>query len=376
MTGGQSASHRVVPFVDLRAAYHRLRHEIDAAIAEVVSGGWYILGEQTHLFEAEFAAYITSDGHAVGVASGTDALLLALKALNVGHGDEVITVSHTAVATVAAIELSGARPVLVDVDPVTFTMNPEQIEAVITPRTRAIVPVHLYGQTADMDPIMALAARHGLVVVEDCAQAHGARYKGRPAGGMGDAAAFSFYPTKNLAAMGDGGAVFTRRPDVAERVRMLRQYGWKERYVSHVAGFNSRLDEVQAAILRVRLRHLDEENAARRRLAAVYDDLLREAPVDTLGKRPDCDHVYHLYVIRTADRDGLQAHLQRQGVGTGIHYPVPIHRQPAYRRLGYGPGSLPVTEELAGRILSLPMFPDLTEDQIETVVSAICSYFT
>ena len=363
-----------IPLVDLKAAYRRLQAEIDAAVARVLAGGWYILGPEVSAFETEFAAWL-GVGHVVGVASGTDAVLLALRALGVGPGDEVITVAHTAVATVAAIELAGATPRFVDIDPITYTLDPAQLAAAVTPRTRAIVPVHLYGTPADMDAVLSVARAHGLLVVEDCAQAHGARTQGRMAGTLGDAAAFSFYPTKNLGALGDGGAVATNRPEVAERLRLLRQYGWRERYVSDVAGTNSRLDELQAAILRVRLGHLEAENAARRRLAARYDAALAGLPIALPPARPDDCAVYHLYVIRTAARDALAEHLRARGIGTGVHYPVPVHRQPAYAHLGYGPGSLPATEAAAAGVLSLPMYPDLPEVAVAVVAAAMQEFF-
>lgn len=363
-----------IPFVDLKAAYRRLQPEIDAAVTRSVAGGWYILGEEVRAFEAEFAAYLGLED-AVGVASGTDALMLAMRACGVGPGDEVITVSHTAVATVAAIELCGATPRLVDVDPLTLTLDPALLVAAITPRTRAIVPVHLYGCPADMDAILATARNHALLVIEDCAQAHGARYRGRMVGTMGDVAAFSFYPTKNLGAMGDGGAVATNRPDVAERLRLLRQYGWRERYISDVPGYNSRLDELQAAVLRVRLRHLDEENEARRRVAAVYDAALRDLPLQRPHARPEDRHVYHLYAIRAQHRDDLQDYLAARDIGTAVHYPVPVHLQPAYHRLGYGSGSLPQTESAARSVLSLPMHPDLAPESAAAVASAIAGFY-
>jgi len=363
-----------ISLVDLKAAYRRLQTEIDAATARVMSSGWYILGPEVAAFESEFAAYLGVE-QAVGVASGTDAVLLALRALGIGPGDEVITVAHTAVATVAAIELAGATPRLVDIDAATYTLDPAQLAAAITPRTRAVVPVHLYGAPADMDAVLAVAHAHGLLIVEDCAQAHGARYRGRMVGALGDAAAFSFYPTKNLGALGDGGAVATNRPEVAERLRLLRQYGWRERYVSDVTGYNSRLDELQAAILRVRLRHLDAENTARRRLAARYDAALAGLPITLPTARADDRAVYHLYVIRTAVRDALAAHLRARGIGTGVHYPVPVHRQPAYAHLGCGPGSLPATEAAAAEVLSLPMYPDLLPTAVDTIAAAIRDYY-
>lgn len=351
-----------------------MQPEIDAAVSVVLESGWYILGTEVSAFEAAFAAYLEVD-HVYGVASGTDALLLALRACGIGAGDEVITASHTAVATVAAIELCGALPRLVDVDHNSLTIDPAAFVAAISPKTRAVIPVHIYGGPADMDAILPIARQHGLYVIEDCAQAHGARYKGRMAGTMGDAAAFSFYPTKNLGAFGDGGAVATNRPDLAERLQLLRQYGWRERYISEISGTNSRLDEVQAAILSVRLRHLDEENQARARAAATYDQHLANLPVERPVTRASDRHVHHLYVIRTDSRDELQAYLKRRGIGTAIHYPVPIHRQPAYLRLGYGPGSLAETEQAARTILSLPMYPDIPQDAPAIVGEAIASFF-
>jgi dTDP-4-amino-4,6-dideoxygalactose transaminase len=363
-----------VPFVDLAAAYRAQQEAIDTAVARVLAGGWYILGPEARAFEAEFAAFHGTP-HAVGVASGTDALLLALKALDIGPGDEVITVAHTAVATAAAIELSGARPVFVDVDPQTYTLDPALLPAALTPATRAIIPVHLYGQPAATDPILAFAEKHGLFVIEDCAQAHGAAENGRLAGSMGHLAAFSFYPTKNLGALGDGGAVLTSDPVLAERVRALRQYGWRQRYVSDEVGLNSRLDELQAAILRVKLSALQEDNDARRRAATRYNDLLAGCPITLPQERPSARHVYHLYVIQADERDELAKFLATQGIATAVHYPLPVHRQPAYRHYGYEPGSLPVTEQLAARVLSLPMFPQITEGQQTAVGHAVRAFY-
>ncbi len=364
----------MIPVVDLTADYLELKEEVDAAIAAVLDSGWYILGEQVERFEDAFAAYCETS-FAVGVASGTDALYLSLRACGVGPGDEVITVSHTAVATVAAIEQTGACPVLIDIDPHTATMDPNHIAAAITEQTRAVVPVHLYGHPADMDPILNVSRRHNLYVIEDCAQAHGARYRGQRVGSLGDLAAFSFYPTKNLGALGDGGAVVTHNPDLAQRLRLLRQYGWQKRYVSQVPGHNSRLDEMQAAILRVKLRHLDARNKARRNLAQCYRQALADGPVVCPIEQADNQHVYHLFVIQTPQRDDLRRHLQAQGIGSGVHYPVPVHLQPAYKRLGYAPGSLPVTEKLAHQVLSLPMYPQLGQKQVQTVAQAIVKYF-
>ena len=363
-----------IPLVDLQADYALWRDEIDAAMARVLRSGWYILGQEVSQFETEFAAFCGVE-HAVGVASGTDALLLALRAGGIGPGDEVITVAHTAVATVAAIELSGARPVLVDVTPDTYTLDPALIEPALTERTRAIVPVHLYGHSADLTPILDVARRHNLRVIEDCAQAHGATYQGRPVGSWGDAAAFSFYPTKNLGAIGDGGAIITHQADLAERLRRLRQYGWRERYISDTPGYNSRLDELQAAILRVKLRHLADSNMARHRLADQYALALHPLPLVLPIQKPNCRHVYHLYVVQTDRRDALREFLQGRGISSAIHYPMPIHLQPAYQHLGYGPGSLPNTERLAGRILSLPLYPQLSPTAVAAVAQAIHDFY-
>jgi dTDP-4-amino-4,6-dideoxygalactose transaminase len=308
----------------------------------------------------------------VGVNSGTDALHLALWACEIGPGDEVITVAHTAVATVAAIELVGATPVLVDIDPVTYTLDPDALAAAITPRTRAVIPVHLYGHPADLAAILPVAQAHGLAVIEDCAQAHGASYQGRRLGLWGDLACFSFYPTKNLGALGDGGAVVGRDPARMARVRLLREYGWtpQARYVSQVAGMNSRLDELQAAILRVKLRHLDAWNATRRARAAAYADLLPPT-VTRPVELPGCEHVYHLYVVRSPQRDALRAALTAAGIGTGIHYPVPVHRQPAYA--AHAARALPHTEQAAAEILSLPMHPLLTVAEVARVADVVRS---
>lgn len=364
-----------IPLIDLQLAYEQWRDELDSAVSEVLTSGWYILGEQVRQFEQEFADYCRVP-HAVGVASGTDAILLALKALGVGAGDEVITVAQTAVATVAAIELAGAKPVFVDVDPITYTIDPFMIEQAITPQTKLIVPVHLYGHPADMEMILDIARQHKLKVLEDCAQAHGAKFNGQPVGSLGDAGAFSFYPTKNLGAMGDGGAIVTRHPEVADRLQLLRQYGWRERYISEITGYNSRLDELQAAILRVRLRHLEEENMARRMGAQLYRQLLANSPITRPQEMPNYQHVYHLFVIQVEHRDALQAFLQEQEIGTAVHYPVSVHLQPAYQHLGYAPGSLPVTERLAERVLSLPMHPLLAEEEIKTVAKTIKQFYS
>jgi len=367
---------------DPKANYLAHKREIDEAIRQTLDSGRYILGGQVSEFEREFAAYLGAK-RCVGVANGTDALHLALRAVGVGAGDVVITVAHTAVATVAAVEMAGASPLLVDIDPATFTISPEAVEDAIRNyrdrphinRIRAILPVHLYGRPADMRAICDIARRYDLKVVEDCAQAHGAtihRMGGFKVGVFGDAAAFSFYPTKNLGALGDGGAVVTNDAEVAERVGLLREYGWRERYVSDVAGFNSRLDELQAAILRVKLKYLDEENARRRGIARIYDDRL--APTSLrLPERPvGVESVYHQYVARCDERDGLREHLREQGVGALVHYPVPVHLQPAYRnRVPVHRGALPATEQAARQVLSLPMHAQLSDAQVERVCEAI-----
>ncbi len=363
----------MIPQANPRAQYNSHKSEIDQAIARVLDKGRYILGEETAAFERELAQYI-GVRFGVGVGSGTEALHLALRACGVGPGDEVITVSHTAVATVSAIELCGAQPILTDIDPRSFTLDPEKLPAAITPRTKAIIPVHLYGQSCDLAPLLAVAHHHHIRVIEDCAQSHGATYRDRRAGAWGDMACFSFYPTKNLGAIGDGGLVITDDPQLADNARLLREYGWRERYVSEIGGWNTRLDELQAAILRVKLRALDADNARRRHLAALYDELLTASLVTTPPEMPYGQHVYHLYVVRCARRDELQVFLKERGIGTLIHYPVPIHLQPAYRgRLG-NQGSLPETERAAHEILSLPMFPELTEAEVRQVAGAIQAF--
>jgi dTDP-4-amino-4,6-dideoxygalactose transaminase len=353
-----------------KAQYEAHKAEIDAAMARVLAGGWYVLGQEVKAFEEEFATYC-GVRHGVGVGSGTEALHLALRACGIGPGDEVITTAHTAVATASAVEMCGAAPVFVDTEPDYFTLDPERVRAAITPRTKAIIPVHLYGQPADLGAVLDPARKHGLRVIEDCAQAHGASYRGKRVGSFGDMGCFSFYPTKNLGAVGDGGMVVTNDPGLAEKVRLLREYGWAERYVSHSVGFNSRLDELQAALLRVKLRHLDADNAARARHASYYDIALRGLPFVLPKRRDGATHVYHLYVIRTPARDRVVARLRQEQVGALIHYPVPVHLQPGFRHRGRGAGSLPQTERAALEILSLPMYPELSRDELERVVQAL-----
>ena len=363
-----------IPQVDPRANYLAHKDEIDAAIARVLTSGRYILGQEVTTFEQEFADYIGVK-FGIGVGSGTDALHLALRACGVGAGDEVITVSHTAVATAAAIELSGAKPVFVDIESDTFLMDPNWIEKAMTPRTKAILPVHLYGNVAEIERICDVANRYGLHVIEDCAQSHGARYKERRSGAWGTGAAFSFYPTKNLGALGDGGMVVTNDSELATRVRSLREYGWQQRYVSETAGLNSRLDELQAAVLRVKLKYLDGSNEERRRKALIYTRRLQGENIRCPAVRKQVDPVYHLYVIRTQERDSLRDFLRGQGIQTLIHYPVPVHLQNAYKRLGCGPGNLPVTDECSRQILSLPLYPEMPESEIEEVLFQIENFF-
>lgn len=352
-----------------RAQYLHRKAEIDAAVARVMDGEMYILGREVAALEEEFATYCGSS-YAVGVNSGTDALTLALMALDIKPGDEVITVSHTAVATVAAIERAQAVPVLVDVEADFYTLDPAALEAAITSKTRAVIPVHLYGQPADMDALMKIAKVHGIKVIEDCAQATGALYQGRRVGTIGDIGTFSFFPTKNLGCLGDGGMAVTDDAGLAERLRRLRQYGWGQDRVSTLPGMNSRLDEIQAAILRAKLPYLDEDNAARREIAASYNASLSDESLSLPAVRPECTHVFHLYVVQHSDRDGLRAHLTDKDIAAGIHYAEPAHHHPAYTSCAHSIG-LPTTEALVDRILSLPMYPELDP---APVIDAIKSF--
>jgi dTDP-4-amino-4,6-dideoxygalactose transaminase len=363
---------------DPKASYLAHKDEIDEAIHRVLDSGWYILGQEVTGFEKEFAAYI-GVGNAIGVASGTDALELALRSCGIGPGDGVITVSHTAVATVAAVELAGAIPILVDIDPCTYTMDPNRLEDTIKQqgagRLKAIIPVHLYGHPADMAAIMDIAGRHGLSVIEDCAQSHGAAIGDRKTGTWGHLSAFSFYPTKNLGALGDGGAVVTNDPALAERLRQLREYGFRERYVSHLSGMNTRLDELQAAILRVKLQYLRTENARRLQIARIYGASLSGTTLVLPQLHAKVDHVFHLYVVRSTHRDGLKAFLKENSVGTSIHYPVPVHLQPAYHaRAVIGRGGLEHTEQVCREILSLPMYPQMTDEQVQRISHLIARW--
>ncbi len=360
----------MIPYVDLHAQYRSIKPEIDEAVLRTLDSTQFILGPEVAAFEREFAAYCGAH-ECIAVNSGTSALHLALLAAGVGPGDEVITVPYTFVATVSSIVYTGATPVFVDIEEPWFTMDPSQIEAKITPRTKAIMPVHLYGQAADMDPILAIAKQHGLVVVEDAAQAHGAEYKGRRCGSMGDAAGVSFYPGKNLGAYGEGGAVTTNNPEWAQKIRLLRSWGEEKRYEHKYKAFNYRMDGIQGAILRVKLRHLEAWTEARRRNAALYAARLDRTAVRAPQERPGNRHVWHVYAVRSANRDALRAHLQAEAIATGVHYPIPVHLQPAHLDLGYSKGAFPVSERVAAEILSLPMFPELTEAQIETIAGAV-----
>jgi dTDP-4-amino-4,6-dideoxygalactose transaminase len=362
-----------IPYVNLEAELCSIREEIQAAIDRVLNHTAFILGPEVSLFEEDFAAYCGAR-YAVGVDSGVSALELGMRALGIGPGDEVITPAHSFIASSSAISFTGARPVLVDVDPVTYNIDPYEVRRSITPRTRAVMPVHLYGQPADMDAILEVAEAYGLWVIEDACQAHGARYKGRRVGSLGHIAAFSFYPAKNLGAYGDAGAVVTNDAKVADTVRMMRNYGQSEKYQHGFLGCNHRLDTLQAAVLLVKLRYLDHWNARRAELAQLYTRLLANSEVTTPKVAPGCDHVYHLYVIQSEDRDGLQAFLRKRGIDTGIHYPIPIHLQRAYTSLGYRPGAFPVTESSATRLLSLPMFPELKETELQYVVDSTKSF--
>ncbi|MFY9822089.1 MAG: DegT/DnrJ/EryC1/StrS family aminotransferase [Thermoanaerobaculia bacterium] len=358
----------MIPFNDLKPLERELRRDLESAALRVLRSGWYILGPELEAFEQSFAAY-HGVPHAVGVANGTDAIELALRALGIGPGDEVVTVAHTAVATVCAIERAGAVPVLVDVDGATYTMDPAAAEAAITSRTRALLPVHLYGHPADLEALSRVAERHGLALVEDCAQSHGARLGGRLTGTVGHLGAFSFYPTKNLGAYGDGGAVITGDAALADRLRRLRNYGQVDRYHHAERGQNSRLDELQAALLRVKLAHLDGHNEIRRGLAARYSSRLAGVVIPACG--PGAEPVYHLYVVRHGERDRLMDELKTRGIGTLIHYPIPVHLQPGYRDLGPASGALPVTERLAGEILSLPLYVGLGAEALDEVAEAV-----
>jgi dTDP-4-amino-4,6-dideoxygalactose transaminase len=365
-----------IPVFELKRQYAEIGREIDAAIGRVMARGNFILGEEVAAFEEEFARYLGVK-YGVGVASGTEALYLALLAAGVGAGDEVITVPNTAVPTVAAISEAGAQPVFVDINPATYTMDMARLAGAVTPRTKAVIPVHLYGNVADMAPLLDVAQKHKLAVIEDACQAHGAEYRGKKAGAFGTMGAFSFYPTKNLGAYGDGGMVVTGDEALARRLKLLRMYGLadKEKYLHTIKGINSRLDEVQAAVLRVKLKHLDAWNRRRREIAALYNKLLAGLPLRLPVEPPYARQVYHLYVAGTARRDALRRYLEQHHIGSAVHYPLPVHRQPAYADLGLAEGSFPAAEKSAAEVVSLPMFPELKNEEIEIVAGTIAEFF-
>ncbi|CAN5243233.1 DegT/DnrJ/EryC1/StrS family aminotransferase [soil metagenome] len=362
-----------VPFGNMQVHYQAYKEQIDAAVARVLASGHYILGPELDKFEAEFAQFLGVK-YVVGCASGTEAIYLALAAEDIGPGDEVLVVAHTAVPTISAISMTGATPVFVDIKASTYVMRETELEAKITPRTKMIIPVHLYGHMAEIDTIMKIASKHKIKVMEDVAQATGAKYKGAIAGSIGDYGAFSFYPSKNLGAFGDGGAVSTNSEEKYKKLKMLRNYGQSKRYYHDTLGINSRLDEMQCAILSAQLPYVHEWNDQRSQIAAKYTDGLKDLVV-TPVEVPGYKHVYHLYVIQTAYRDELQAYLLERGVQCLIHYPIPAHMQQAYQFLGYKAGSLPTTEHIVNRILSLPMFPEMTDDQVEQVIDGIKSFY-
>ncbi|MCI0696928.1 DegT/DnrJ/EryC1/StrS family aminotransferase [candidate division KSB1 bacterium] len=363
-----------IPFYDMTRQYRALQSAVDIAVRRVFERAWFILGEEGQRFEEEFASYLGAK-HGINVGSGTEALHLALLACGVEPGDEVITVSNTAVPTISAISFANAIPKLVDIDPATFTMDVNKLEAAITARTKVILPVHLFGQPADLAPILEIARRRNLKVIEDACQAHGAMYGDRKAGIFGDAGCFSFYPSKNLGAYGDAGFVCTNDAEMADRLRLLRNYGQRRRYYHAIKGFNSRLDEVQAAILRAKLPYLDENNQRRRQIALYYDRLLEKTPVTTPPRAKYGTHVFHLYVIRAPQRDALMAYLAEQGIETIIHYPIPVHLQEAYRELQMDKGSLPAAEKAAEEIVSLPIYPEIRDDEVEAVAECIRLFY-
>jgi dTDP-4-amino-4,6-dideoxygalactose transaminase len=364
----------LVPFLDLKTQYQRIKPEIDAAVMRVIDSAQFVLGPEVAAFEGRFASYCDVK-HCLAVSSGTSALHLALLAAGVGAGDEVITVSMTFVATTAAILYSGAKPVFVDVNPVTWTMDPALIEAAITPRTKVILPVHLHGLMADMDPIMEIARRHNLIVIEDAAQAHGAEYRNRRAGSVGDLGCFSFYPGKNLGAYGEGGAVVSNNSDFAKRISLLRDWGQESKYNHVIHGYNYRMDGIQGAVLNVKMNYIEAWTEARRSVAAHYDQLLAKHGCERPMPPEDCRHVYHVYAVRLENRDAAQKILQSAGFGTGIHYPVPVHLQNAYAHLGYRAGDLPVTELLANQFLSLPIYAELHAMQVSEVAAELEKVF-
>jgi len=363
-----------IQFVDLKQQYAPLKEEILAGISQVLDGMHLFLGDNVQAFEKEFAAFCGIK-HGIGVSDGTSALHVILRALEIGPGDEVITVPNTFIATAEAIALVGATPVFVDVDPETYLMDLNQVEAAITPCTKAVMPVHLYGQMVDMQRLRGIADRHGLKIIEDACQAHGAEFKGMQAGSLGDAVAYSFYFSKNLGGYGEGGFVSTNNDEIARRVRMIRDHGSERRYCHELLGMNARLDEIQAVVLRAKLKHLADWNAARRLHAVLFNQLLQDAPVKTPVEAAAAKHVYHLYVIRAPKRDELQAFLKEQGIFSGIHYPIPIHLQKAFDGLGHAAGDFPVSEKAVSEILSLPMYAELTDEEIVRIADAIKAFY-
>jgi dTDP-4-amino-4,6-dideoxygalactose transaminase len=363
-----------ISLIDLTKQYELLKEELHEAIEGVLRGGQFILGSNVRALEEEIACY-TENKFGVGVANGTDALVLTLDALGIGPGDEVLTSPFTFFASAECISRVGARPVFVDIDPLTYCMNINQIEEKITERTKAIIPVHIFGQTVDMDPILAIAEKYGLYVIEDACQAIGASYKGKPAGSMGIAGCFSFFPTKNLGCYGDGGMVVTSDEELAGKIRLLRAHGSPKKYYHERLGYNSRLDEIQAAILRVKLRYLDKWNEARRQKAAVYTEAFKDLPVKTPYEAPYGRHVYHLYVMATSERDALSNYLKQKGIGCGIYYPLPLHLQPVYKELGYDKGDFPIAENLCEEALAIPLYPELEEEKQQYIIQTIREFF-
>ena len=363
-----------VPFGDLSRQYKKYKKEFDSIISAVFEKGSFILGENLKSFEKNFAKYLEAN-HAIGVANGTEALFLALKAIGVGNGDEVITVSNTAVPTISAIDAAGAKPVFVDIEENTFNIDPSKIESAITSKTKAIIPVHLYGNPCNMEKIVGIAGKYNLKIIEDCAQAHGAEYKGKKAGTFGDCGAFSFYPSKNLGANGDGGMVVTSSGELAEKIRLLRNYGFVDRYNSILRGYNSRLDEIQAALLDFKLARLDEWNKRRRQIAGRYMNELGKLPIIIPSVFPEHKHVFHLFVVRVSQRQKFLEFMSVSGINIVIHYPTPIHLQPAYEFLNYKRGDFPVTEKVSEEIISLPIYPELEEKEISYIIAKIINYF-
>ncbi|SEM79088.1 DegT/DnrJ/EryC1/StrS family aminotransferase [Lihuaxuella thermophila] len=365
-----------IPLLDLKAQYQTIREEVRQAVDKVLDGGRYILGPEVKALEEEVAAYCGVK-HAIGVANGTDALVLALDAAGIGPGDEVITTPYTFFATAEAVSRLGATPVFVDIDPQTYNIDVKQIRAKINSKTKAIIPVHIFGQPADMEEIMAIAKEHNLFVLEDAAQAMGSEYKGRKIGSWGHAATFSFFPTKNLGGYGDGGMITTNDDELARKIRSLRVHGSnpESKYYNSMIGYNSRLDELQAAILRIKLRHLDSWNDARREKAALYDELLKDTPVVTPYHADDRKHIYHLYIIQAEDREQLVGHLKENGISTGVYYSIPLHQQEVYKSLAYEEGSLPTSEYMSKRTFALPLYAELSNENIHRIVDIIKSYY-